>query len=136
MNIFLSILQVLLALHTAAGAVWKFSNSEQSVASLQAIPHEVWLGLSVPEFVCTVCLLVPLFNKRLAVLAPVAALCIAAEMLFFSVVHLCSHGAEQSQLIYWLVVAAICVFLATGRLKTLSTRSGDVRGEHQAPLGV
>ena len=43
-NVVLWILQVLLALHTAMGAVWKFSNSEQTVPSLQAIPHGAWLA--------------------------------------------------------------------------------------------
>ncbi len=46
MNIALWILQVLLALHTAMGAVWKLSHSEQTVASLSALPHALWLGLS------------------------------------------------------------------------------------------
>ena len=49
MNIVLWIFQILLALHTVAGAVWKFTNSEQSVGSLKAIPHSVWMGLSVFE---------------------------------------------------------------------------------------
>ena len=46
MNILLWVLQILLALHTAMGAVWKFSNSEQTVPSLKAIPHGAWLTLS------------------------------------------------------------------------------------------
>jgi hypothetical protein len=42
MNILLWILQILLALHTAMGAVWKFSHSaEQTMPSLKAIPHGV-----------------------------------------------------------------------------------------------
>ena len=49
MNILLWVLQILLALHTAIGAVWKFFNSEQTVPSLKAIPHGVWLSLSVIE---------------------------------------------------------------------------------------
>lgn len=44
MNILLWVLQILLALHTVIGAVWKFSNSEQTVRSLNAIPHGVWAG--------------------------------------------------------------------------------------------
>lgn len=46
MNIGLWILQVLLALHTVMGSVWKFSNSEQTVPSLSAIPHGIWLAMS------------------------------------------------------------------------------------------
>ena len=70
MNITLWIVQVMLALHTVMGAVWKFANSEQTVGSLKAIPHSGWLALSVIELLCAVGLIVPLFNKALAVAAP------------------------------------------------------------------
>lgn len=115
MNIFLWVLQVLLALHTAMGAVWKFSNSEQTVPSLQAIPHGAWMALSVVELVCVLGLVLPFFSKRLAILAPLAALCIAAEMLLFSGMHLYSGAANHGEMIYWLVVAAVCAFIAYGR---------------------
>ena len=114
-NIFLLVLQVLLALHTAMGAVWKFSNSEQAVPSLKAIPHGVWLGMSGFELLCSLCLILPVFHKPLAILVPVAALGIAAEMLFITVVHLLSGDGNHGQMIYWLVVAAICAFIAYGR---------------------
>lgn len=114
MNIFLWILQILLALHTITGAIWKFSNSEQ-VASLKAIPHGAWLGLSVIELACALGLILPLFNKNLGILAPIAALIIAAEMLLFCVVQYFSGVTNYSQIIYWLVVALICAFIAYGR---------------------
>ena len=47
MHITLWIFQILLALHTAIGAVWKFFNPTQTVPSLSVIPHGVWLGMSV-----------------------------------------------------------------------------------------
>ncbi len=115
MNILFWILQVLLALHTIMGALWKFSHSEQIVPSLKAIPHGVWLAMSVIELVCALALILPAINKHLAILAPIAAACIAAEMLLFSGVHFYSGSAEHSQLIYWVVVAAICAFIAYGR---------------------
>ena len=116
MNILLWTLQILLALHTVAGAVWKFFNSEQAVPSLQAIPHGVWLGLSVVELLLSVGLILPAFSRPLGVLAPIAAICIAAEMLLYTVVHFSSGSAEHGQVIYWLVVAMICAFIAYGRL--------------------
>lgn len=64
MNLFLWILQVLLALHTAMGAVWKLSNSEQT-AGLTALPHGVWMGLCGLEVVAAVALLVPAVSKCL-----------------------------------------------------------------------
>lgn len=115
MNILLWVLQIMLALHTVTGAIWKFSNSEQTVASLKALPHGVWLGLIVMEMICTLGLVIPALNRQLAVLAPVAATCIAAEMLFFSGVHLFSAETNNNPMIYWLVVAAICAFIAYGR---------------------
>lgn len=42
MHILLWGLQILIAIHTAIGAVWKFSNSpEQTMPSLSAIPQSV-----------------------------------------------------------------------------------------------
>jgi len=115
MNILLWVLQILLALHTAAGAVWKFSNSEQTVPSLSAIPHSVWLALSVFEFACVVGLIIPALYRPLAVLAPIAAIGIAAVMLLYCVLHIYSGDANHGPMIYWLVVAAICAFIAYGR---------------------
>jgi hypothetical protein len=116
MNILLWVLQILLALHTVVGAVWKFSNSAQTVPSLSAIPEGVWLAMSVFELLCSLGLILPAFNKRLAILAPIAAAGIAAEMLLFSALHIYSGDPNYGSVIYWLVVAAICAFIAYGRL--------------------
>lgn len=116
MNMLLWVLQVLLALHTAMGAVWKAANPEQTVPSLKAIPHALWLALIVIELVCSVCLVVPIFNRRMAKLAPIAALVIAAEMLLFCAVHFGSGDRTWGEPIYWLVVAGVCAFIARGRL--------------------
>jgi DoxX-like family len=115
MNILLWVLQILIALHTAIGAVWKFSNSEQSVPTLKAIPHGMWLGLSVFELLCSVCLIVPAISNPLGMLAPIGAAGIAAEMLLFSWLHVRSGATKHGPMVYWLVVAAICAFIAYGR---------------------
>jgi len=124
MNILLWVLQILLALHTIMGAVWKFSNSEQTVESLKAIPHGLWLALIVIEFLCSICLILPAFKKSLGNLTPIAAICIAAEMIFFSAMHIYSGIANYNQMIYWLVVAVISAFVAYGRfvLKPIQRR--------------
>ena len=116
MNILFWVLQIVLALHTATGAVWKFSNSEQAVPSLTMIPHGVWLAMGVFEVLISVGLILPAFNKRMSILAPIAAACIIGEMLLFCGLSLYSGNANNVQLIYWLVVAALCVFLIYGRL--------------------
>lgn len=115
MNVFLWVVQVILALHTATGAVWKLSNPERAVPSLNAIPHGVWLALSGIELLCALALVVPAFYRPLAVLAPVASLLIAAEMLLFCGVHLASGETNHAEMVYWLVVAAVCAFVAYGR---------------------
>ncbi len=115
MNIVLWVFQILLAIHTAIGAMWKFSNSEEAVPSLQAIPHGVWLALIGLELLCSAGLILPALYKPLAILAPLAAACIAAEMLLFSGVHLTSGAENHGPMIYWLVVAALSAFIAYGR---------------------
>jgi hypothetical protein len=116
MNILLWVLQILLALHTALGAVWKFSHTaEQTMPSLKAIPHGVWLAMSILELLCAVGLILPAFYKPLGMLVPIAAGCIAAEMLFFCALHISSGESNYGPVIYWLVVAALCVFIAYGR---------------------
>jgi len=118
MNILLWVLQVALALHTIAGAVWKFSHSpEQTMPSLSVIPGGVWLAMSVLEILCAIALILPVLSKPLGIAAPIAAIIIAAEMLLFCGVHIFSGNISNAgPMIYWLVVAAVCAFIAYGRL--------------------
>jgi len=69
----------------------------------------------VLELLCALGLVIPSFIKQLGILAPIAATCIAAEMLFFCMMHLFSGVTNYNQLIYWLIVAVICGFIAYGR---------------------
>jgi len=128
MNILLWVLQVLLALHTTVGAVWKFSNSEQSVPSLSAIPHMVWLAMGVLELLSALCLILPAVSKRLGITAPLAATYIAVEMLIFSVLDFYSATPDYGHLEYWLVVAVFCAFIAYGRfvLKPIQQNTVEV----------
>lgn len=117
MNILLWILQVLLALHAAVGAVWKFSHTaEQTMPSLKAIPHAVWLTMSGFELLISLCLILPAIYKPLGILAPIAAVGVIAEMLLFTGLHLGSGNTNYGPIAYWLVVAAICAFIVYGRL--------------------
>jgi hypothetical protein len=116
MNNILWLFQILLALHTAVGAVWKFSNSEQMVPSLSAIPHGLWLAMSVIELAFSVDLVLPALIPRLGLLVPIAAGAIAVEMLAFCAVNLQSVEPNQGQLLYWIVVAGFCGFIVYGRL--------------------
>lgn len=116
MNILLWVLQVLLAVHTAIGAVWKFSHSAaQTMPSLGAIPGWAWLTMSIVELLCVLGLILPAFNKSLGQLAPIAAVLIAAEMLLFCILHVSSGASDYGPVTYWLIVAAVCAFIAYGR---------------------
>ena len=64
---------------------------------------------------CAVLLILPALARSAGVLAPVAATAIAAEMLFLCGVRLRSDDKHHSHLVYWLVVAAVCLILAYGR---------------------
>jgi hypothetical protein len=116
MNILFWILQILLSLHTLVGAIWKFSNSEQAVPSLKVIPHGVWLAMGVFELLCSLSLILPALNKSWSSLVPIAAACIVAEMLLFTGLEVYSGDPKYGHIIYWMVVAAVCVFIAYGRL--------------------
>jgi hypothetical protein len=116
MNIALWVLQILLAVHTLMGVGWKLINPPQAVDSLAAIPHFVWIGISVIEVFFSVGLALPALHRPLAILAPISAAGIAAIMLIYSAIHLASGKGDNGQLIYWLVVAAIAAFIVYGRL--------------------
>ena len=115
MTIFLWILQVLLALHTAIGAGWKLFNSEQSIPTLSAIPNGVWMGLIPFELICAVCLVLPAIMPSLGFVVPLAAIGIAAEMLLFKGVHLSAGATDNRPMFYWLGAAVICAIIAIGR---------------------
>ncbi|MBC7842011.1 MAG: DoxX family protein [Gemmatimonadaceae bacterium] len=116
MNLLLSALQILLAMHTAAGALWKLSNSENTVPSLRSIPHGVWMLLIGIELLCAIGLVVPLFEKSRVRLAVISAAVIAGEMLLFSALHLSSGATSYGEIGYWLVVCTVCAVIGVGRL--------------------
>ncbi|MCA9732698.1 MAG: DoxX family protein [Deferribacteres bacterium] len=117
MNILLWVLQILLALHTVTGALWKFSNSAgQTMQSLGAIPDGLWMILGIVEILCAVGLVIPALIRSFGKLVPIVALFIASEMLLFCGVHLASGDPAYGPMAYWLVVAAFCAFIAYGRL--------------------
>lgn len=115
MNALLWLVQILLALHTVAGAAWKWSNPEAIAPGLQTLPHGLWLALSGLELLCSLGLIAPIISRRLAWAVSAAAALIAAEMLFFSAWNLSSGPPDGGAVTYWIVVAAVAVFVAIGR---------------------
>jgi hypothetical protein len=115
MNIVMWVLQGVLALHTAFGAYWKFSHAENSIPSLAGIPHSLWLLLIPLEILCAVGLVIPAAFAGTGKLAIAAATLIALEMVMFIVYHFRSGNGASSQVLYWVVVAAVGLFIAFGR---------------------
>jgi hypothetical protein len=71
--------------------------------------------MGVLELFLSLGLILPASSASLGILAPIAAACIVAEMLLFSGLHVSSGSSKRGQIIYWLVVAVICAFVAYGR---------------------
>lgn len=117
MNVFLWILQIVLALHTAMGAFWKFGHSaEATMPSLKAIPNGVWTAMVAIELLVALAFLSPALSERFKLLAATAAVVVAVEMLAFVAVHFASGDRSFGPPAYWLVVAALCTVVAVGRL--------------------
>ena len=72
--------------------------------------------MSIVELLIGMALVIPAIYDPLAVLVPIAAICIVAEMLLFSGLHLNTGSPEYGPMGYWLAVAAIAAFIAYGRL--------------------
>lgn len=73
------------------------------------------MAMSVVEILCSVGLLLPIVFKPASSLAPASAALIAVEMLAFCAVHLMSGDTNHGPMVYWIVVAVICSFIAYGR---------------------
>ena len=120
MNVLFWILQISIALHTLAGGVWKFFQTvEQTMPSLSLIPNTLWLALGVIEIICAIALILALFKKSLKFLSAPALIFIAIEMIAFCIIHIKSGESNSSPIAYWAIVAAVCAFIAYGRLKFL-----------------
>ena len=112
-----------MALHTLMGAVWKFSNSaEATMPSLKAIGNRLWMAMGGFEILFSIFLVVPLVYKPLAFLAPTAAVLIAAEMLLFTALHFYSGDSSRGPVVYWIIVAVLCGFIAYGRFVLVPLR--------------
>ncbi|WP_413578704.1 DoxX family protein [Bdellovibrio sp. HCB290] len=117
MNLTLWVLQILLAIHTGIGALWKFSHSPaETMPSLVLIEPSIWIALAVVEILCALALVIPAMTKRYTQFVPIAAGIIGLEMLTFCLLHFFSGDNSMQPIIYWLVTAAICAFIVYGRM--------------------
>ncbi|WP_413557098.1 DoxX family protein [Bdellovibrio sp. HCB209] len=127
MNIFLWILQGVMALHTLAGAVWKLSHTaEQTMPSLGVIPPPIWSAMGGLEVIAALFLIAPLFKKRWFKLVPIGAGFIVLEMIAFCNIHLMNGTNDNSPIYYWVGVALISAIILIGRLYKMSPKGGPI----------
>lgn len=117
MNIFLWVVQILFAAHTAIGAFWKLGNAEAVSPMFPMIPLEAWPIISVIEFAAALYLVAPLVKKSLGKYVPYAAGVVALEMIMYCALYLTSGATDYSPMYYWAVVAVVGALIAFGRLK-------------------
>ena len=67
------------------------------------------------EIICAVGF-APAFVQPYGYLVAISALAIAAAMVVFCILHLASGAQDFKPMIYWIVVALVCGFVAYGRM--------------------
>ncbi len=115
MKILLLTLQVGLALHTGIGAVWKLMNPTALLPMFPMIPAVGFTILSLLELVAVGLLLLPFVIKPLRGYGWIGGALVAVEMLGFTALYLSTGTANYGPIYYWLVVAAVSVFIAYKR---------------------
>jgi hypothetical protein len=117
MNVFLWVLQAVLAvLFGMAGAakIFMFEKIADGVASNQALSRGAWTWIGVLEVLCALAFVAPAATGRLAVLAPIAGVCLAVEGLAVAWLHY--SYSEYSPVVFTLLLAIFAAFVAYERL--------------------
>src|SRR5262245_44425701 len=112
MNVFLWILQALIAFQSVSGALWRVTGYEQAagqIPSVKALSVGAWTGIGALEIVLALGMILPGILKVLPpVLSPLAAAALAVELLIVAGLHF-KYGVNAAGI--WCVVAAlICAF--------------------------
>ncbi len=119
MNVFLWVLQGVLALLSLAGGAYKVFAFDQvaSEAWYAALPRGGWSALGVFEMVCGVLLVVPAAAKWMPVLTPLAAAALALETLALAALYgrYSMKLTAANPLVWAVVMALFAAFVAYGR---------------------
>lgn len=96
MNVFFWVLQVVVAFFCVSGAVWRYSNYAiaKDIASLQALSFGTWNAIGAFEVVCSILLILPAILKWSHKITPIAAACLAVELLLVTALHVHYFGFE------------------------------------------
>jgi uncharacterized membrane protein YphA (DoxX/SURF4 family) len=81
MNVFLWIVQIVLALLCLSGGAYKAFKFDQLTNQMRAVPHGGWRALGALEIVCGILLIVPGVASWMPVATPLAAAVLVVETL-------------------------------------------------------
>lgn len=117
MNIFLWVVQSLLALLYVSGGAYKTFAFAEVAKSLPALPLPAWQALGVIEMIGGVLLIVPAAIKWMPSLTPLAAAVLTAETLLLVVIY-AQYSlaiAATNPLVFAVVQLLLVAFVAYGR---------------------
>lgn len=121
MNIVLWALQGVLAFFCVSGAVWRFKNYEEAskdVPSMAALSQGMWNAIGAFEIICALGLILPGLLKMKTILTPIAAACLAVELLLVTALHVSHFGFEvkaTNPATWSFALAILAAFIAYGR---------------------
>ena len=116
MNIFLWVLQCMLAWLCIAGGffqMFKIEQLQEIVASMRALPHGLWAFLGAFGCLAGLGLILPGATHILPGLTPVAAAAVAVESLLISGFYI--YYGDSSPLFYSFAMAIMAAFICYGR---------------------
>lgn len=117
MDVFLWILQAVLALLYFSGGAYKLFKFDELATQLPALPHGAWRALGVLEIAGAVLLIVPAAVNWMPDLTPIAAAVLAVETLALAALYArYSIKISASNPMVWAgVMGLLTVFVAVGR---------------------
>lgn len=120
MKLFVSIIQIFFALHTAIGGVWKLMNPAALTPMFPMLSEPFFIVISIAELGAATLLLLPFVIKPLRGYGWMGAAFVTLEMLAFTSLYLSTGTANYSPIYYWLVVAAVGACIVYMRRKNKS----------------
>lgn len=119
MNIFLWILQILLAFLCIAGGAYKIFGFEElaKMPATAALPRAGWGAIGILEIVLGVLLVVPAATKWMPVLTPAAAALLVVESVLLALLY-ARHSLQfvaTNPLVWVVAIAVMAAIVAYGR---------------------
>jgi hypothetical protein len=117
MNVFLWVLQVVLAFLYGAGGSYKTFKFDVLAKQMRTLSRGGWRALGVLEMVGAVLLIVPAAARWMPVLTPIAAVTLALETLFLAALYArySLKLAATNPMVWAVVMAVLVAFVAYGR---------------------